>query len=114
MGEIRPVCENLYARLYNLQNELQFLENKSRVLSTHSQTKYTNTMDKFLRFLGKNSGKSPVYHVIKQNLVARELKSLHEDVSWLFFELLDVAPVDQVGRRLSSTGNSASYCTPRQ
>ncbi|KAG3246740.1 hypothetical protein PI124_g8532 [Phytophthora idaei] len=97
MGDLRSSCEHLYSRLNNLQGELEFMKNKGQILSTESLDQYQTVVVKFLHFLERNGGRSLVYHVAKYTAVAGELKALHEDVSELFFDLLDVTAVDQWG-----------------
>ncbi|KAF1788690.1 Armadillo-type fold [Phytophthora cactorum] len=95
MGDLRSSCEHLYSRIKNLQGELEFMKNKGQILSTESLDQYQTVVVKFLHFLERNGGKNLVYHVAKYTVVAGELKALHEDVSELFFDLLDVTAVDQ-------------------
>ncbi|KAG6948463.1 hypothetical protein JG688_00015076 [Phytophthora aleatoria] len=97
MGDLRSSCEHLYSRLNNLQGELEFMKNKGQILSTESLDQYQTVVVKFLHFLERNGGRNLVYHVAKYTAVAGELKALHEDVSELFFDLLDVTAVDQWG-----------------
>ncbi|OWZ22701.1 Serine/threonine protein kinase [Phytophthora megakarya] len=95
MEEIRAACENLHIRLYNLYSELEFMQKKNQVLSADSLKKFTLVVTKFLQFLRKNCSKTVIHRIVQQNVIFHTLKNLHEAVSELVFELLDVAVVDQ-------------------
>ncbi|KAF4029329.1 Protein tyrosine kinase [Phytophthora infestans] len=92
---LRPTCEHLCSRLKDLHEELEFTKHKSQSFSTNALGQCKAVATKFLRFLERNSNKNLVYHVINHTAVAGELKALHEEVSELFFDFLDVTAVGQ-------------------